>query len=257
MYIQLEESEQIKLIDEAIQKAGTYRKLAKLVKIPKASISRYKSLGVIPEKRYKAILNFLGIKEESIKVKRLNDNWKQILGGKTGVKLKKEKGTFEGQLKMAQKSGIEKIKEWHKRMKEENPKEYHLIQYEKFKRIYGYKFVTIKGEKVRNKFEKDVADMLTKLKINYQYEPLIKSKTRWFFPDFLINNKIIIECTEWEGEEKAYQLREKISYFKNKYKTFVIIPKHLYRKYKILDKHLILGLDEIARVAQLVRAHGC
>ena len=80
-----------------------------------------------------------------------------------GVILKKENGTFTKQLKKAQKSGIEKIKEWHKKMKRENPKEYHLIQYEKFKKIYGYKFTTVKGEKVRNKFEKDVADKLTEL----------------------------------------------------------------------------------------------
>ena len=102
-----------------------------------------------------------------------------------------------------------------------------------------------------------MADTLNKLGLNYKYEVLIKSEGRWFFPDFMIGEKIIIECTAWEGETKAYQLMEKIEYFKKRYKVFVVIPKHLYRKYKILDKHLILGLDELARVAQLVRAIGC
>jgi len=71
-----------------------------------------------------------------------------------------------------------------------------------------------------------------------------------FFPDFLINNKIIIECTSWRGDIKAYKLRDKIKHLEKKYKVFVLIPKDLYSYYRILDNHLILGLDEFASVAQ-------
>ena len=256
MYVELLENQK-EIINSTIKKAGSYRKLAKKLKIPRASIVRYKQEGAIPKDRFQKIIRFLGIEESSIEIKELQDNWKQVLGGKACVKSKKEKGIFDEQLKNAQKLGTEGIKKWHKKMKEENPKEYHLKQYEKFKKIRGYKFLTLKGERVRNKLEKDVADTLNKLGLDYKYEVLIKSEDRWFFPDFMIGEKIIIECTAWEGETKAYQLLEKIEYYKENYKVFVVIPKHLYMKYKILDEYLILGLDELARVAQLVRAIGC
>ena len=249
MYVEVLENQK-EVIDSAINKEGSYRKLSKKLGIPRASIVRYKQEGAIPKERFEKIVEFIGIDKSSIKIKELENNWKQVLGGKTCVKMKKENGTYEEQLKKAQKSGAKTLVKWHERMKREHPREYHLIQYGKFKKVQGYKCVTIKGERVRNKFEKAVADKLTELKIEYEYEPLIRRGKRWFFPDFLIKNRIIIECTEWKGEIKAYQLQEKIKFYGDEYTTFVVIPKHLYTKYKILDKHLILGLDEIARVAQ-------
>jgi len=249
MYIELLE-DQKKILESAIKKAGTYRKLSKILEIPRASIVRYKQLGTIPEDRFKKIIKFLELNESSLKIKKLDKNWKQILGGKMCVKVKKEKGTFEKQLKKAQESGAKKIKKWHKFMKENKPKEYHLMQYSKFRKVNQYKFTTKKGERVRNKLEKDTADILHKLKIEYQYEPLVRISKKYFFPDFLINNKIIVECTAWEDEYKAYKLRDKIKYLKKNYKVFVVIPKSLYSKYKILNRYLILGLDNLVPVAQ-------
>lgn len=257
MYIKLEKEEQEKLMQSAINKAGSQRKLSKILNIPKTSILRYKQLGVIPERRYKEILNFLGIKEESIESEKLEENWKQIMGGKKCVETKRKNGTFDIQLEKAQKSGAIKMKRWHKKMKEENPKEYYLMQYEKFKKIGGYKYKTKNGEKVRNIFEKQVADKLKKLNLNYKYEHLIRVDKRWFFPDFLLDRNIIIEATAWNGETKSYLLKEKIEYLEKMYKVFVVIPKHLYSKYRILDNHLILGIDNLALVAQLARAHDC
>lgn len=257
MYIKLEKEEQEKLVQSAINKAGSHRKLAKVLKIPKTSILRYKQLGVIPEVRYKAILNFLEIKEKSIKSKKLEENWKQIIGGKKCVETKRKNGTFNKQLETAQKYGMVKIKEWHKKMKEENPKEYYLMQYEKFKKIGGYKYKTENGEKVRNSFEKQVADKLKELNLNYKYESLIRIRKRYFFPDFLLNNNVIVEATAWNGETKSYLLKEKIECLEKRYKVFVVIPKHLYSKYRILNNHLILGIDNLALVAQLARAHDC
>ena len=141
--------------------------------------------------------------------------------------------------------------------------------YERFKKIAKYKTQTKKGHFVRNELEQKVANMIFDMKINYEYEPLVKIGNKYFFPDFLINKNIIIECTAWRGETKAYKLKEKIKYLEKKYKTFVVIPKNLYTYYKILDKHLILGLDEFVPVAQtflirkrlkkgaIGRAHGC
>lgn len=54
---------------------------------------------------------------------------------------------------------------------------------EKFKKIAGYKFITENGEKVRNNFEKEVADLLKKLGLDYKYESLVKVGNRYFFPD--------------------------------------------------------------------------
>ena len=250
MYVKLM-SNQDKILNSAMEKAGSDRKLSKMINIPKASIARYKSGGAIPQERFERILNFLKIEKSTVEIKEFKNNWKQSLGGQASVKIKKENGTFEEQLRKAQKSGGKFLVGWHERMKRKDPKRYHLMQQEKFRRIGVYKCMTIKGERVRNKFEKAVADKLTELRISYEYEPLLRRGKKWFFPDFLINKKIIIECTEWTGEVKAYQLQEKIKNYGGNYTVFVVIPKHLYTKYKILDKHLILGVDEIARVAQL------
>lgn len=142
-------------------------------------------------------------------------------------------------------------------MKLTKPREYYTIQYEKFKKIGGYKYKTKNGEKVRNSFEKEIADKLYDLKVKYEYEPLIKVGEKYFFPDFMINKKIIIECTAWKGETKAYQLKDKINILKKKYKVFVIVPKALYSYYKILDNCLIKDLKDFVLVAQLGRANGC
>ena len=248
MYIKIRGQKEV--IKNAIEKAGSYRKLSKILEIPFSTICAYENGRVIMEKRFLRIINFLNIKKEHIVFQKLEDNWKQILGGKNCVISKKEKGTFEIQLKKAQTKGAMEFKRWHKRMKENEPEKYYLSQYNNFKKIAGYKYNTNKGEKVRNIFEKQVADILHKLKINYEYEPLIKANNKYFFPDFLINKNIIIECTSWKGETKAYKLREKIKHLKKKYKVFVVIPKNLYSYYKILDNHLIKGLDEFVPVAQ-------
>ncbi len=249
MYIKIKDNQE-KIIKKARIKAGGYRKLEKITRIPKASIYNYEKLEAMPENRFKIIINFLKIKIKKENLEFFENNWRQKKGGINCVKSKKKKGVFERDLKKAQKKGIQKIKEWHKKMKKEKPKEYYLIQYGKFKKICGYKYKTKKGEKVRNKFEEEVANKLYKMKLSYEYEPLVKIGKKWFFPDFLIDNKIIIEATAWEGKEKAYLLRKKMKHLNKKYKVFVIIPKHLYSKYKILKNSLIVGIDNLDLVAQ-------
>jgi len=250
MYIILDKNKQKEIILSSITKAGSYRKLSKNLDIPRSSLVAYKHGRPILKERFETIINFLKINKTKISFKTLEKNWKEIKGGKNCVISKKNKGTFERDLKKAQKKGIEKIKEWHKKMKEENPREYHKMQYAKFKKVMGYKHFTKRGEKVRNWFEKDAANVLYELKIDYKYEPLVNIGKKYFYPDFLINDKIIIECTAWEDEYKAYKLKEKMAYLKQKYKVYVLIPKHLYRYYKILDKDLIVGLDKLVPVAQ-------
>lgn len=249
MYVKLKNQKD--LLQEAIDRCGSYRKLAKKLQIPGSSLLEYKNEKVIPFGRFEKISKFLGLKDiEKLIKEKLEDNFKQIIGGKKCVLAKKKKGTFERDMKRIQKIQSEKLKKWHKMMKKEKPEEYYKIQYSRFKKIAGYKYKTKRGEKVRNLFEKQVADILYSLGFNYKYEPLVKSKGKYFFPDFLINKNIIIECTAWRGEAKAYKIKDKIKYLKDNFKIFVVIPKHLYRYYKILDYHLVVGLDALAPVAQ-------
>lgn len=252
MYVKVRNQEQ--LIRRAIEKSGSYRKLSKEIKIPRSSLAGYIKSEVIPEDKFSSIIKYLGIKNYDYLIsEKLPDNWKQVRGGRRLVEIKKEIGTFEKEMKKWQRFQAKKLRKWHKFMKENEPIKYYNIQYSRFKRVAGYKLKTKKGEKVRNILEKQVADILFNLKINYKYEPLINIGKKYFFPDFLINNKTIIEVTMWKGEIKAYKLKEKIKHLSKRYKVYVVIPKTLYRYYKILNHHLILGLDDFVLVAQTFR----
>jgi hypothetical protein len=130
-------------------------------------------------------------------------------------------------------------------MKSDNPDLYHKIQYERFKKIGKYKHESLKGEKVRNDLERRTANWLIKNKINYKFEPLIRIDNKFFFPDFVIEDKVIIECTMWRGYDKAAKLREKIEVLERKYKVFVLIPENLYKYYKSIQPNIIFSLEEI------------
>ena len=249
MYLILKRGLLRELTKKGFRKSGNIRKLAKETGISRSTLSEYHNeKRAIKKENLEKLESYLGnkIKKDKI-IRELPKNWKQKIGGKNSVKSKIKNGTFEKQLKKAQKAGGLKMKEWHKSMKENNPKEYYLIQYSRFKKIGGYKFKTKNGEIVRNIFEKQVADQLHKKGIKYEYEPLVNIGKRYFFPDFLINNKTIIECTMWKGESKAYKLKEKIKYLKKEYKVLVLVPKHLNKYYKILNSHLINELNDMSR----------
>ncbi len=252
MYLTLRKGILKNLVKEGFRKSGNIRKLSKKTGIPRSTLSEYHR-----EKRSIKKDN-LGKLEEYLKkkiskediIKEFPKNWRQIKGGKNCVKSKTKKGSFKKQLKIAQKKGAEGIKKWHKTMKDKNPEEYYLAQYSKFKKIGGYKYKTKKGEMVRNILEKETADYLYNKNLDYEYEPLVRVSKKYFFPDFLINKKTIIECTMWKGETKAYKLKEKIDYLKKRYNVLVLVPKSLYKYYKILNGHLIFELGGNVPVAQ-------
>lgn len=255
MYLKLKEGILKYLTNEAFRKAGNIYKLSKEIKISKSTLSHYHCENrLVNDKNLRKIENYLKIKvEKRDLIQALPDNWKQILGGKNRVKKAKENGTFEKQLKKAW-LGAKGNKKWHDLMKKTDPEKYYKSQYEKFKKIGEYKFSTINGEKVRNELEKSIADILKRQGVKYQYEPYINIKDRAFFPDFVINDNIIIECTAWRGYDKAIKLKRKIKYLKNKYNIYVVIPKALNNYYKILNNHLVLGLDEFVPLAQTFRS---
>ena len=130
-------------------------------------------------------------------------------------------------------------------MKEEFPEKYYNLQYSRFKKIAGYKYKTKNGEKVRNFFEKKVADFLFDSGISYEYEPLVNIDKKYFFPDFLINGNIILECTEWKGHDKAVKLNKKINYLKKRFSVFVIIPRSLSIYYQKIEKSKLIYYEEL------------
>ena len=251
MYLKLKNGVQNKILKKAIRKSGSQRKLAKITNIPKSSIADYLNGRLMTEIKLNKIIDFLNIKNKTELIEsKLPDNWRQILGGKNCVTSKKIKGTFLRDMELINQISSQKLKEWHKHMKENSPEEYYNIQESRFKKIPGYKCITLNGEKVRNSWEKQIADILLSLGINYEYEPLIRINERYFFPDFLINKKIILEGTMWKGFDNAFKLKDKIISLENDYDIFVIIPKNLKSYYKVIESNLIIGLDEFARVAQ-------
>jgi len=251
MFIKLKEDIQKKFIQRAMDLAGSQARLSRLLSIPPQSIANYFNGELMPEERFDKIATLLKIKNKTRMIeKKLPNNWRQVIGGKRCVIAKKKKGTFDRDMKHLQNIQSAKLKKWHHDMKKNSPEEYYLLQYSRFKKVGSYKLRTLKGEKVRNSLEKDIADILFRNKVSYEYEPLIRMGDHFFFPDFVIADKIVIECTMWRGFEKAYKLKSKVDILKNRYKVFVVIPKALNNYYKILNNHLILGLDEFAPIAQ-------
>lgn len=251
MYILLKQSKLKNYIKQAIEKAGNYKKLSEKLNIPRQKIWSYqKNNPAINKKRLDEILKYLNknISSEEIE-KKLPDNWRQIIGGKNCVKKKIKNGTLKNQLEKSRQCIKKSLANWHKELKEKDPKTYYKIQYEHFKKIGNYKFVTKKGEKVRNILEKEIADILKKLKIPYEYEPLIKAGDNYFFPDFIINKNTIVECTMWRGYDKATKLADKINKLQKKYKIYVVIPEKIKKYYELIKENLILGTKNFENLA--------
>src|SRR3989344_2665403 len=250
MYFILKKGRLKEIILLALDKSGSFRKLEGKIGIPKSCLFVYSVERRAIKKCYlDKLASYLNITVDGKDIiKELPDNWKQTKGGKNCVMIKKRNGTFERQLKQFQNKNPQSLRLWHKKLKEEDPRKYYLSQYERFKKIGNYKYITNNGEKVRNKLEKDVADLLKGLNKSYKYEPLIKVVDKYLFPDFLIDEKIILECTAWRGFDKAIKLNERIKYLKKNYKVYVVIQKTLKRYYETLNQYLILGIDNIPKM---------
>ncbi len=255
MYLIMKKGKLRSLLSKAFNKAGNIRKLEKSIGISRSTLSAYHMEKVlVNSKNLWKLVKYLRIKLPSKEIiKELPNNWRQIKGGKKNVFLRKKSGKFEEQMKLCWEGSSRHMKLWHKKMKKLDPVNYYSSQFEKFKKVGLYKHEINENVKVRNSLERDVALVLEKLKINYEYEPLVRIGGRAFFPDFVIGNKIVIECTMWKGSDKAIKLKDKISYLEKKYKVYVIIPKTLNSHYQILNRNLVLGLDEFVPVAQTFR----
>lgn len=244
MYYRLKKYFLQKIFSTAGKKTGTMANLVKVSGIPKSTLYEYKNGSrVIPHVPLRRILVISNKKMDKHAIlETFPHNWRQVRGGKNCVKKKIIDGTLSNQLIFARKKARIASSQWHKNMREHSPEEYYQFQHTKFKLIGHDKYITKKGERVRNLFERETANWLFRHKIKYVYEPLIKIDGKTFFPDFLIDNKTIIECTAWKGYDKAVKLQDKISFLEKKYNVFVLIPKALYNYYQTLNNRVIFEL---------------
>lgn len=248
MFVALSKGNQKLLLTQAIQKAGSERKLASVLSIPKSTIYEYKLENMhLPEERFTKIIKLLGLSAKDYKVSYLDDNWGRVKGGINCVK-KKSKSALNKELELARTKIKRGLSEWHKDLRKSNPERYYTIQYERFKKIGEYKFGTKKGHLVRNILEKKIADLLYDNKIDYKYEDLTKGAKGYYFPDFKIGS-IIIECTAWRGNTKAYSLKNKIKDLKSVgYKSYVFVPLDLHPFYKAIKPYLVSNKEELLSI---------
>jgi hypothetical protein len=103
------------------------------------------------------------------------------------------------------------------------------IQKKTKKQIY----ITTKGEEVKSRMEKEIADFLASQKINYQYEKACRLSTgRVVYPDFYLSDyDVYIEYFGMLGNKNYnYSMRKKIEAFKrDKIRVIELYPNN-YRK---------------------------
>jgi len=241
MRVVLEKDEQKKLILSAKAKLGSERKLARFLNTSKHSIYDYeRGNRTLPYAIFERVVALTGF---SPGYATLSDNWGQRKGG-----LARPVEELAKHLAKVRNKAFENSRKWHARMKRESPREYYATQHERFRKIGGYKFRTKRGHPVRNRLELELADCLFLNGIDYEYEPYMRFGKRTFFPDFKVGN-IIIECTAWNGESKARELRGKIAVFKTGgYEATVLVPPNLQDVYKEVREYLVSSPQEVAEL---------
>ena len=137
MFYKFKKGKQRELFVRAINIAGSERKLAKLSGIAKGSISSIKlEKRGLTEKQAKKICEFLKIELGCLGYEEcLPDNWAQIKGEKKLIENKRRKGIMNETIERLKRVSSKRMKEWHNTMKETDLKNYHIKQYERFKKV--------------------------------------------------------------------------------------------------------------------------
>ncbi len=256
MRVKFKRGKQKLLLERAISKAGSERKLKKVLGIPNQTVNSYRNERIyISEERLIAIANYLCKDLSEVRKDidcKLDDNWGKKKGGFSLINKHKQNGTYEDYLKYLKKRGSKIFVEQHKKLKAKDPKAYSLDQFNRFKKSALYKSQTDRGEVVRNWLERDTANFLFSLGLDYEYEPHIKANGSMYFPDFKVNN-LILECTFWsDSTTKIPNLRKKLFDFQRAgFNVVFVIPEKIKKFYKPIEGHIISDLQ--ASVAQIVR----
>jgi len=252
MYLKFNKGVQKEVITNAIKKAGSERKLCKIAGISKGTIYKYKfEYTNISKTSFQRILHFLNEDFNNYRkyiVKELPDNWGRVKGGINCVAKKKAAGKFDETIEKLRRATSKRMIKWHKDFKANHPKKYHLLQYDRFKKIDGgYKYKLKNGTPIRNHLEKELGDFLSSQKIKFDYEPYVNIDGKVYFPDFKIKNKII-EATEWKhpDKKKLHKLKTKLTnYKKERLETVLFVPKNLRKFYKEVGCEVLSTLNEI------------
>lgn len=254
MFVKFKEGKQKEIVQKAIIKAGSERALSKITAIPKISIYKYKfEITNIPDDRLKKLSNFLGVSEEileeSILIK-LDRNWGRIKGGVNCVAKKIKNGTLANEIEKLRHISSKRMKKWHKNMKENHPKHYHIWQYERFKKVgRGYLYYLDNEIPVRNLLEKKIGDYLIQECIAFEYEPYINVNGKAYFPDFKVGLKLI-EVTSWThpGNDRITKLNKKIKdYGDEGFEIVLFIPKQARKFYKEINGSIVSTLPELKK----------
>ena len=251
MFFELKKGELRKIINLCIVNAGSERNLSKVLDLSKGKIYRYKNEFNISKKDLMMLLDYLDknlVWCSKRIVREFVDNWGRIKGGINCVRKKKKDGKFEANMEMLRRISSKRMREWHRHMKSNFPREYYIWQYERFKKVgRGYILKLKNGVAVRNSLEKDVGDFLISEGHKFDYEPLISVRGKFYFPDFKLNNNII-EVTGWKHptETKIIKLKGKIVDYQRKGFNVVLFIPHQFRKfYKAFDRFIISDLREL------------
>ena len=252
MFYNFKKGKQRQLIEKAINKAGSERKLSSITNIPKGSISALKfEIRNLSDKHAEKICRFLDINLQDMHYeKTLPSNWGQVKGGKNLIKIKKKTGTIVETIERLKIATNKRLKEWHRNMKENNPEQYHLWQYERFKKIgKGYTYMLSNRIKVRNSLEQEIGNFLLEHYKETEYGPYLNIRGKAYFPDFKIKN-VLIEVTEWKHPElkkREYLKKKCIDYKKQGYISCFFIPPEYRKFYKFLKSPVITSQSELKR----------
>ncbi|MBI2654393.1 hypothetical protein HYX02_06325 [Candidatus Woesearchaeota archaeon] len=254
MVLKFKKGVQKEIICRAITKAGSERKLCKILTLSKGSVYKYKfELTCVRTDRLEKILKF--IDEDLSKYKNeilehLPKNWGQIKGGKNCVLKKIREGTLQYEIERLRKISSKRMKKWHKYMKKNLPKQYHIWQYERFKKVgRGYLYCLDNEIPVRNLLEQKIGNFLIQESIGFEYEPYINVDGKVYFPDFKIDDKII-EVTEWKhpNKDRISHIKKKLKdYNKLGYKVVFFIPSLTRKFYKEFEGSIVSNLPELKK----------
>ena len=155
------------------------------------------------------------------------ENWGQIKGGKARGKMKSNL-TLEMRIKGFRNANLKTVK----------------------RRVLGPN-----GERMYNKGESKLAEILLKNNFEYKYEPVVNLGNKYSFPDFVVKNTIIERCgySDWPGYWNRILQKTKLyeKHFKGKF--IIVVPPERFnvaikRVKKFVKNVIILNVNEIDKL---------
>lgn len=211
--------------------AQFYRVINSKIAVPRRTLRNWKNSLVFPSlEALEIICKIFNYELDYSQIKILPEYWGRRLGGNRKI----EMYGFSLTRKDRVKGGLRAIKKLRQNFGPERMRE--VSSYAgsisvKNGTQYKRKVEGPNGEKMYNILEKEVAEILTKLGLKYEYEKVIHLENRYIVPDFIVEDRIVIEST-------YFYLAKYIA--KRLTKKF-----HLYRKNLQMSKFVVVTNDEL------------